>query len=708
MSKPLLSIAMIVKNEIRCIERCMKALKPLREAIPCQLVVADTGSTDGTREVVQRYADIFFDFVWINDFSAARNAVLDRCTGAWAFVLDADEYMDSNVAPLVDFLTGPDADDFAWGFVDGLNYDNVEMKGTPADSLALRLARMDQHPRYVGAVHESFEKVSPNQVIVLLDVKFHHDGYVKDAEHPERYNAKMQRNLDLLEEELAENPLDLRRLLQCVESSGSFPVRKLDYIRRAMDVLAQKDGTRECETYGPIICRYALAFAGKRDLPELEKWKLWAMERYGDSMFLRLDGNFALVKYYLGKKDYQKIPELVQKFLAAWEDFWARRFDVMILTGSTVQCTGRKFEVYIRAAGCQALSCLGRSDEAAKLLAKEPDWDGLMGPELRNLLIGAAWVAENEIAQSFVAQGAAKVKAMAGPESAGMWNTFLAAAEDAFQTREDEDAPRHPWRLYSKTEGGLGQAAQLMDAEAKQAPVLLEQIENWDDVPISAAVRVVELDVSLPTAFFAQRREQLLETAARLCKVIAPDLLLSWAERWDFTQSMTRFQFFFDLLAAMMCKEKIWKEQADWQLDLIGQFLSVAKDYLFSYYNQELLADQSEWSALPGLHCGALHLLQGQEALSRGDQEGYIHSLRLALWAAPNMKEAVAFLMEYPPLTPNGAELTALARQVRDILEKYDPDDLSVAELKRSEVYQKVAPLLQMQEEMKSGGTWDV
>ena len=74
MATPLLSICMILKNEIRCIEKCLKALQPLRDAIPCELVIADTGSTDGTREVAERYADILFDFTWINDFAAARNA----------------------------------------------------------------------------------------------------------------------------------------------------------------------------------------------------------------------------------------------------------------------------------------------------------------------------------------------------------------------------------------------------------------------------------------------------------------------------------------------------------------------------------------------------------------------------------------------------------------------------------------------------------
>ena len=80
---PLLSIGMIVKNEMDCLQRCLESLTPLREAIPCEVVIADTGSTDGTRELAAQYADILFDFTWSNDFSAARNAVMDRCTDVY-------------------------------------------------------------------------------------------------------------------------------------------------------------------------------------------------------------------------------------------------------------------------------------------------------------------------------------------------------------------------------------------------------------------------------------------------------------------------------------------------------------------------------------------------------------------------------------------------------------------------------------------------
>ena len=104
--QPMLSIGMIVKNEEKKLERCLTALQPLRDAIPCELVIADTGSTDGTRAIAERYADLVFDFPWVNNFSAARNAVMEKCTGLWYLTIDADEYLD-DATELIAFLTGP-------------------------------------------------------------------------------------------------------------------------------------------------------------------------------------------------------------------------------------------------------------------------------------------------------------------------------------------------------------------------------------------------------------------------------------------------------------------------------------------------------------------------------------------------------------------------------------------------------------------------
>ncbi len=99
-----LSIGMIVKNEIRYLQACLDSLQPLRDAIPCQLIITDTGSTDGTRELAQKYADDFLDFQWIQDFSAARNTGVQVAKGRWFAFVDADNDFDDSVVCLVTFF----------------------------------------------------------------------------------------------------------------------------------------------------------------------------------------------------------------------------------------------------------------------------------------------------------------------------------------------------------------------------------------------------------------------------------------------------------------------------------------------------------------------------------------------------------------------------------------------------------------------------
>ncbi len=702
MDSPLLSIAMIVKNEIRCMERCMKSLQPLRKAIPCQLVIADTGSDDGTREVAEQYADLFFDFEWVNDFSAARNAVLDRCTGKWVLVLDADECLDAHVAPLVEFLTGPDADQYAWGLVDSIHYDNFEMKGEGDDALLARLARMDQHPRYGGAIHEAFLGFQADKAIVLLDVKIHHDGYARDPKHPEKYKEKMKRNMDLLEEELSQDPKDLRRLLQCIESCSLYPARLMDYVRKSMEALKERWQTVWGLVLGPVLCRYALEVASTQQMPELDEWRSWAEEHYGDNMYLRLDGNFVLLRYYQQQREYEKVPDLCRKFLAAWQDFKEQNFNVTILMYSTMRYARRRSEIYARAAGCESLGHLDRPAEAAELLEGEPSWEDLRPSGLVTLLISGTWAAGERSLQKFVAKGAETVRAMTGEDATGMWDAFRSAANAAFQKRDpDEAAPERPWRLFSKVKGGLGQAVQIMEGELPEIEAVLPLIkaEDWEDVPSPAVVRAVELGAELPAAFFAQSRERLAELATQISEALTSEALLDWAGQWDFTGSMARFQFLFDLLAAALRADKTWEEETEGQLPLCERFLDVATDYLPSYYHPELLSDEAEWTALPGLHRFALHLLKGRDAQTAGDELGRVRALRAALKAAPAMKKAVSFLMDQlskPVLVAEpSAELLVLAEQVRTILSRYSDDDPAVVALKQSDVYKKVAYLIE-------------
>jgi tetratricopeptide (TPR) repeat protein len=85
-----LTISLIVRNEEQSLGRCLDSVQGLGD----EIVVVDTGSTDGTREVAASRGARVFDFPWCDDFAAARNETLRHATGRWVLWLDADEYFD--------------------------------------------------------------------------------------------------------------------------------------------------------------------------------------------------------------------------------------------------------------------------------------------------------------------------------------------------------------------------------------------------------------------------------------------------------------------------------------------------------------------------------------------------------------------------------------------------------------------------------------
>jgi len=82
-----ISLCMIAKNEAKDLPRCLASLKPVVD----EIVVCDTGSSDGTREIAEAFGARVVTHAWTGDFSAARNCSLAAATGAWVLVMDADE-----------------------------------------------------------------------------------------------------------------------------------------------------------------------------------------------------------------------------------------------------------------------------------------------------------------------------------------------------------------------------------------------------------------------------------------------------------------------------------------------------------------------------------------------------------------------------------------------------------------------------------------
>ena len=81
---------MIARDEQNNLPRCLASVRGLFD----EIVVLDTGSKDRTIEIARSFGARVFDFVWVDDFGAARNAALARAKGDYAFWLDADDLIE--------------------------------------------------------------------------------------------------------------------------------------------------------------------------------------------------------------------------------------------------------------------------------------------------------------------------------------------------------------------------------------------------------------------------------------------------------------------------------------------------------------------------------------------------------------------------------------------------------------------------------------
>lgn len=82
------SVSIIARNEEKMLRRCLLSVKDADE-----IVVVDTGSEDGTKEVAREFTDKVYDFEWCDDFAAARNFAKSKCANSYILSIDADEVL---------------------------------------------------------------------------------------------------------------------------------------------------------------------------------------------------------------------------------------------------------------------------------------------------------------------------------------------------------------------------------------------------------------------------------------------------------------------------------------------------------------------------------------------------------------------------------------------------------------------------------------
>ena len=202
--KVVLSIGLLVSNRKDTIKKCLDSLQSIREVIPCQLIITDTGCDADLRITLEQYADTINEFTWCTDFAKARNANLSQAVGEWYLYLDDDEWF-VDTEELIDFFKSGAYKKFEGACYVQHNYQNME--GTLySDDYVSRMIRLTEDTHFVGKIHEYLVPVP--QKNCLLNSWVDHYGYAfKNEEETQKH---YERNSKLLLEMIKEEPNNQR------------------------------------------------------------------------------------------------------------------------------------------------------------------------------------------------------------------------------------------------------------------------------------------------------------------------------------------------------------------------------------------------------------------------------------------------------------------------------------------------------------------
>ena len=99
-----LSVGIITFNKEKTLGKVLDSVKDIAD----EIIIIDSDSTDKTVEITKSFGAKVFNEDW-KGFGLQKNSVIDKCSGEWILLLDADEVVSPELAEKIKYIINNDS-----------------------------------------------------------------------------------------------------------------------------------------------------------------------------------------------------------------------------------------------------------------------------------------------------------------------------------------------------------------------------------------------------------------------------------------------------------------------------------------------------------------------------------------------------------------------------------------------------------------------
>ena len=638
-NNPVLSVGMIIKNEEKVLRRCLDSLTALFDLVPCELIIADTGSSDKSVEIAKDFTQNVYYYEWINDFAAARNFTLSKSKGKWFMFLDADEYLDSDISEIVSFFNSSKLyDKYNTMVIHFRNYKDKEKK-IYRDSYLARFFKKnsgDEPLRFNGEIHEAINVRYPKGKFETI---VHHTGYCYDTK--QFWKKKLKRNYVPMRKEFQKSPT-IRMALMLLEFGSEYPDDCLDYISFGVEYLKSNREDFYGKDFLVMSIRFYMNLFPEKALQLCDMYYKILNNTDGATQTVsvemyRTEILYKLFRFYEVREAFCKYENLYQKcktgIISASSD-----------TGFSIRGTMESDYVGVKCLAIQALIKINDYNMSLKMLSEfhieeyeDESYKTLVSCWMKLAIAQKDYLClKNIIEPIYRTNNGDKINYL----NSGISRIYYDIALDDERIGFSDDMIRC---------GLQGIYADILritiQPSKKEIESIINSLNHWNKDYSELIYFAIKYNCDISELPFVIATDDYEETFLTLIDNHDDfaDILLEYEIQEKYLMSINILGFITGIYKYVSLNCDTVSEEKKYIL--YKRYISLLGDYVMNLYNPEFLNENSI-GTLPCEHQFGFYMYNAETYLMESDKLGYIREIKKALLSCEKMQKIVKFMLD--------------------------------------------------------------